>query len=180
MQEAGHYKTFLWKLAEGCDFKTIMPDEILRDRLIFGINDGKVRERLLREASQTLAKTDKICRAAESMWAQMKMAGEIRGSEVNEFHRSDPEWEARKNKWPPRRKLQLQRKGPECDNCGFRHPENRESCPAQGRDCHSCGKRNHFASKCRQEVKTVDDCNPDTEEMYQTDKVSTVKLDDSQ
>ena len=100
MQKAGesydHYKTSLRKLAEGCDFNTITLEEILRDRLIFGINDGKVRERLLREAGLTLAKTDEICRAAESMRAQMKMVGEIGGSEVNEMRRSDPQREANK------------------------------------------------------------------------------------
>ena len=80
-QEAGesydHYRTSLRKLAEGCDFNTITPDEILRDRLLFGINDAKVRERLLREANLTLAKTDEICRAAESMRAQIKVVGDL-------------------------------------------------------------------------------------------------------
>ena len=42
-QEAGEsydpYKTALRKLAEGCEFATITPDEMLRDRLIFGIRD---------------------------------------------------------------------------------------------------------------------------------------------
>ena len=73
-----------------------------------------------------------------------------------------------------------QSKGQECNNCGFRHPENRKSCPAQGRECHSWEKRNHFASRCHQEVKTVDDCKQDGEEVYQTDEVSTLRLDDSQ
>ena len=67
-QEVGEsydqYKTALRKLAEGCEFNTITPDEMLRDRLIFGIRDLKVRERLLRESKLTLAKTDEICRAA--------------------------------------------------------------------------------------------------------------------
>ena len=54
-------------LSETCDFHAITPEEILRDRLVFGIQDGKVRERLLREADLTLKKTDEICRAAESM-----------------------------------------------------------------------------------------------------------------
>ena len=66
------YKTALRKLAEGCEFDTITPDEMLRDRLVFGIRDSKVRERLLRESKLTLAKTDEICRAAESMQAQIK------------------------------------------------------------------------------------------------------------
>lgn len=100
MQEAGesydHYKTSLRKLAEGCDFNMITLDEILRDSLIFGINDGKVRESLLQEAGLTLAKTDEICRAAESMRTQMKMVGDIGGSEMNKMRGSDPEQKRKK------------------------------------------------------------------------------------
>ena len=47
------YKTTLRKLSEACEFDTITPNEILRDRLIFGIHDTKVRERLLRDQSNT-------------------------------------------------------------------------------------------------------------------------------
>ena len=79
-QEAGEsydqYKTALRKLAEGCEFHTITPEEILRDRLIFGIRDAKVRERLLRESQLTLKKTDEICRASESTAAQLKEVSE--------------------------------------------------------------------------------------------------------
>ena len=65
----GQYRTALRKLAEGCEFATITLQEILRDRLLFGIKDAKVREHLLRESHLTLAKTDEICHAAESMHA---------------------------------------------------------------------------------------------------------------
>ena len=61
-QESGEsyeqYKTTLRKLSEACEFDTITPNEILRDRLIFGIHDTMVRERLLRETNLTLMKTD--------------------------------------------------------------------------------------------------------------------------
>ena len=70
------YRTTLRKLSESCEFRAITPDEILRDCLIFGIRDDKVRERLLREPNLTLAKTDQICRAAESMTVQMKEIAE--------------------------------------------------------------------------------------------------------
>ena len=70
------YKTTLRKLSEACEFDTITPNEILRDRLIFGIHDTKVRERLLRETNLTLMKTDEICRAAESMTEQMRIVGQ--------------------------------------------------------------------------------------------------------
>ena len=56
VQEQGEtydqYRTALRKIAEGCDFVTITPEEILRDHLLFGIRDNKVRERLLRETKQ--------------------------------------------------------------------------------------------------------------------------------
>ena len=46
VQEPGEsydqYKIALCKLAEGCNFDTITPEEILRDRLVFGIRDAKV------------------------------------------------------------------------------------------------------------------------------------------
>ena len=70
------YKTALKKLAEGCDFAKITPDEILRDRLLFGIADNKVRERLLREMNLTLEKTDDLCHASERMAAQLKIVAD--------------------------------------------------------------------------------------------------------
>ncbi|XP_032225763.1 uncharacterized protein LOC116608835 [Nematostella vectensis] len=80
VQEAGEtndqYRTALRKLAEGCQFANITPDEILRDRFLFGVRDNKVRERLLRETNLTLKKTDEICRASESSTAQMKGVGQ--------------------------------------------------------------------------------------------------------
>ena len=55
VQESGEsydqYKTALRKLAEGCGFNSITRGEILRDRIVFGIRDNKVRERLLRESN---------------------------------------------------------------------------------------------------------------------------------
>ena len=51
------YRTALRMLAEGCDFQTITPNEILQDRLVFGIKYDKVRERLLRESTLTLTRS---------------------------------------------------------------------------------------------------------------------------
>lgn len=140
-QETGEaydqYKTALRKLAGGCDFNTITPDKILRDRLIFGISDAKVRERLLREFDLTLAKTDEISRAAESMKAQMKVVGDVTESESNKVDQ-ERSFNARKPKKNTRRKQQQTQRGRkwrECDNCGYQHMENLESCPAIGKEC---------------------------------------------
>ena len=181
-QEAGEsydqYKTALRKLAESCDFDTITPDEMLRDRLVFGIRDSKVRERLLRESKLSLAKTDEICRASESMQSQMKIVGDLTEPEANKVEQ--PNW--RKSKKTPRRRPQQGqgRRGKECEKCGYQHQENLESCPAIGQECLKCGKRNHFASRCKsKEVKATDLEDEEAGEMYQIE-VAAVKLDDSQ
>ena len=45
-QEAGEtyeqYRTALRKLSQTCEFQSITPDELLRDRLVFGIRDDKL------------------------------------------------------------------------------------------------------------------------------------------
>ena len=52
------YRTALRKLAEGCAFEAITPDEILRDRLVFGVRDSKTRERLLSQRASTHPQED--------------------------------------------------------------------------------------------------------------------------
>ena len=184
-QEAGEsydqYKTALRKLAEGCDFDTITPDEMLRDRLIFGIRDSKVRERLLQESKLTLGKTDEICRAAKSMHTQMKIVGDLTEPEANKVDQERmPNWRKSKKATRKRQQQGPGRRGKECEKCGYQHQENSESCPTIGQECLKCGKRNHFASRCKsKEVKATDLEDDEAGEMYQIE-VAAMKLDDSQ
>ena len=86
-QDAGEsydqYRTALRKLAANCDFGSITPDELLRDRLVFGVRDSKIRERLLREPALTLKRTDEICRSAESTVSQLKLVEDGQGASIN-------------------------------------------------------------------------------------------------
>ena len=59
-------------MTDKCAFDAITPDDLLRDRIIFGIADDKVRERLLGEPELNLAKTLDICRASEMSQAQQE------------------------------------------------------------------------------------------------------------
>jgi len=187
MQEDGEtyeqYRTALRKLSQTCEFNSITPQEILRDRLVFGINNDKVRERLLREANLTLDKTDEICRAAESMVHQMKVVGE--GTTVNAVAGKRRSEDTTVSSAKPTR---------ECWNCGRRHQfHKRELCPAYGKTCNKCNKLNHFAVKCRTQTKEVSAVKPneeitksgvaatkdDLDEVFPTE-VSAVGIDDSQ
>lgn len=52
------------KMARSCEFESLCSD-LVRDRLICGIQDGAMRERLLREPKLTLSKALDICKIAE-------------------------------------------------------------------------------------------------------------------
>lgn len=186
-QEAGEtydqYKTALRKLAEGCEFASITPEEILRDRLVFGIREAKVRERLLREAKLTLLKTDEICRASESTAAQMKEVSQGDTVSAITFNRKYRRPRVQGDKNNDAKKA--------CGNCGrFHEPDN---CIARGKTCNECGKMNHFASMCRsnkrsgtnthRSVKVLDEefeYTADSEELYTVSDIAAVTLDDSQ
>ena len=114
------------------------------------------------------------------MLAQVKVVGDIDGVEVNKATDQQSAPGPRKPKRTTRRRQPQHGQGRECDSCGYRHAGNRESCAAQGKECLNCGKLNHFASKCRQEVNVTEEAEPESEEMYQTEEISALKLDDSQ
>ena len=194
MQEPGEsydqYTTALHKLAEGCNFDTVTPEEILRDQLVFGIRDAKVRRQLLRETSLTLKKTDR----------QMKVVEE--NTETNQVNAINPP----NKREPPAGRgkdgfgfQSTQEKNStttkECGNCGKTHDlRRRESCPAFRRTRFKCGKYNHFAAVYRssalvdgnahrQTARVVElDETEETEchEIYGISDIAAVQLDDSQ
>jgi len=194
VQEEGEtyeqYRTSLRKLSQSCEFNSITPQEILRDRLVFGIKDDKVRERLLREANLTLDRTDEICRAAESMARQMKVVGEgVTVSAIANKRRSNDMGDVST-------KPSRDSGGRECWNCGRKHQfHKRELCPAFGKTCNKCNKPNHFAIKCRTPTKSkgvsmvesdeeengsgISAVTDDLDEVFPTE-VSAVGVDDSQ
>ena len=128
------YRTALRKLSEGCEFDSITPDEILRDRLIFGIRDDKVRERLLREPRLTLNKTDEICRAAESLNTQMKTIAEESSMLVNAVKSQD--YQKGEHNTQAKQPVLPSKDTPECWYCGRKHDmRKRELCPVFGKLC---------------------------------------------
>jgi len=66
------YATDLRRRAEYYDFGAIK-DSLIRDQIVVGINDPKLRERLLRETDLTLEKAIKLCRITEQSKEQSKI-----------------------------------------------------------------------------------------------------------
>lgn len=133
------YVTQLKKLSENCEFGDLK-NSLIRDRLICGIKDNKVREELLRNHELTLEKAVEICRASEMSAEQAGQIAAYSGTPTGD----DEEI------CLLRRKGRLNttgRKPSVCKYCGSVHEYGK--CPAYGSKCYKCNKLNHFASQCK-------------------------------
>ncbi|XP_068726382.1 uncharacterized protein [Montipora capricornis] len=154
----GRYVNQLRKHAATCEFGTLT-DELIRDRLVLGIRDESTKLRLLKEDKLDLNKALHICRSNEIASSQLKaMSSDSNKAQNKEEIRVVRE---RKSKSPQKSRStkQIQRKDAskseftrkkkyKCYNCGGSERHKLQDCPAYGRECKTCGKRNHFASVC--------------------------------
>ena len=186
------YVTALRQLALRCDFENITPDQILRDRIMFGITDNKVRDRLLREKNLTLERTLDLCRANEVSTAQQKEVDKINDSGVHAVGRGRRPGGYTKEKKKP----SGNQNGwiTDCRFCGRNHKKSKEACAAYGKVCIKCKKPNHFKVKCpqvhssdqRHRIRGINNV-IDTEaeedpelQIYTVRTVSSIKLQDEQ
>lgn len=136
------YVTDLKRLANPCEFES-QADSLIRDRLVLGIKDKQLQERLLREPDLELHKALNICRANETSKQQVQ---EIKGVETVNAVKSQTKT------MPPQARFEARgsftrpstRK---CSHCGYQHQYRR--CPAYGKTCGNCKGLNHFASECK-------------------------------
>ena len=158
------YVTRLRKLASSCEFGTLT-DELIRDKLVIGINDGGTKGKLLREKSLTLDKAVDIARSNEITSKQLesmksdttappKEEVNLVGKEMgNNFKKqSNYKFKPRKNRFPNKRKQKADPGNRKCKNCGTHHKRN--ECPANNKRCAYCQKWHHFASVCMAKEKS--------------------------
>lgn len=159
------FYTDLLKLAASCDFGNLK-DELIKDRIICGIKDGRVKNRLLREEKLDLNKTIAICKAAEESDKHLMMLQKPNSMEVHGVQRNAKKVDTWKNRIPQhnknnhkspvassQQKKQVGAYTPTsfrprvCSKCGTKHPY--AKCPAFGEICSKCKGKNHFSRMCK-------------------------------
>lgn len=152
--------------AADCEFGD-QKESIIRDKIVFGILDNRVKERMLREADLTLAKAEEFVRAADISKAQIaamenpqvttRSTQDEAVSQLTQGQGQRSAFTCKQRKFPRRKSTklatgqevqqnQVQGKA-ECKNCGRVHQA--KQCPAYREQCHACGKLGHFRAKCR-------------------------------
>ena len=177
------YITALYHLVENCAYGDLK-DEMISDRLVVGIRDTTLSERLQMDADLTLEKAKKSIRQREAVHEQQ----EILKSGVKQ--EPPAALDAMKHKFrkgsnngrkqPPSRPENRPRtfrqpsrplaSGQKCFRCG-RSPHPRAECPANQAVCHKCKKKGHFSSVCQS--KSVGTVQEESQECF-LDTIRTV------
>ena len=134
-ETAAQFLAELRNLAQYCDYGQSL-DDMLRDRLVCGINDGKIQRRLLAEKDLTLKRTWEIILAMESADKYAEdLQQNVDVKSVNAI------------------KTQPQKVDTVCYRCGGKHQA--MSCPFKEAECYACRKKGHIAKMCRSKPKAT-------------------------
>jgi len=148
--------TALYKLSEDCNYGNFR-EEMVRDRIVVGLRDPKLSERLQLDPDLTLEKAIAQVRQTEQVHRQQT---ELR----NNFATSGPTTSADavkagsnwRHKRPQKQKNTPQQRKfttgsasrqTECHRCGG-NPHPRDKCPAAEEICFKCNRKGHYGQKC--------------------------------
>lgn len=123
-----------------CNFGDLL-DDLIVDRIIFGIRDDQLRTKLLDIDPLSRVKMSTLCRSAESC----KEQSQVVASDTQQKCATTSTIAAVKTPLTP---LHLDQPTPifTCRNCGTSHSY--RQWPAFGKTCSSCNRKNHFAAHC--------------------------------
>ena len=146
----------LKEIAAFCDFCTACIDERLRDRLVVGVSSEDARRRLLETPDLTLQSAADICRAAENAANSRSAIGGPASclQKMSEYKKRRQG--SRRGRASSATRFESAAapasradSSDSCSRCGAAAHREGKPCPASGRTCFKCGKKDHFSAMCR-------------------------------
>ena len=160
------YLTELKAHVKDCEFGDL-EDDLLRDRIVCGIRDQTLREKLLQTEKLTLQKCIDVCTVTENSAIQMTQLSQNDKDKAKAVDRID---HVRRNRQstPHRDRGPQRQKNPTADNrsnensikmtcpdCTYIHRGH--FCPATTQECRACGKIGHFSNSARCQYRRQND-----------------------
>lgn len=137
--------------AERCDFGQQL-DENIRDQITSGCLSDILRRKILERGNEQLENIIKIARILEIVTKQQKSFGKSDVNQPDTHNRTNESDVCKieaKSRFPMRQKAIATGFNGECGRCGLKgHKAVDEKCPAKGKTCNSCGRKDHFSRKC--------------------------------
>lgn len=119
------YLCTIENLADTCNFSDLR-DSLIRDRIVTGLINTSITKQLLAIKNLSLQKCIHICRSQSMAERQLQAMMQNQDS-LNKVSSTE-----------------LQ-----CLFCGGKHTKRKDACPAWGKICVKCRRRNHFAKCCK-------------------------------
>lgn len=162
------FVTELKTLSSPCEYKE--EDNMIRDRIVFGIRDAETKNKLLSLDNLTLEKAETLCRTKEVtdkeiqemtmdvanihfMGSEKKTWTKNKGSKFMTNSNKNIVKNNYNNKFNKENKMYKTTESYDCKKCGTKHKP--RSCPAFGKECRVCSKLNHFEIGCKNKNKKV-------------------------
>ena len=147
-ESAEQFITVLYDLADSCEYGGLK-EEMIRDRIVAGIRDKTLSERLQLDAKLTLESAKTSVRQREAIHEQQQL---LKGLPPNQAMIIDsvqpkPLSASRWSRGKPPLKGGYNSEGRRCSRCG-RGPHPRQSCPARDAECFKCKRKGDFGSVC--------------------------------
>ena len=154
------FVTSLHTLVKHCDYGALQ-DRMIRDRLVVGIRDAVLSEKLQMEPDLDLEKAVSYARQRETVRKQQSVvrgSSQVKVEAVQTNEQGQAKAQAKKSYTKPFTKPSNLTHGSSksCTRCGRTPYHSHQSCPARDATCHRCKNKGHFQSQCRtKNVRTV-------------------------
>ncbi|UYV82749.1 K02A2.6-like [Cordylochernes scorpioides] len=140
--------TSLYKLADSCEFEGLH-EQLIRDRIVVGVRDKALSERMQLDSELTLEKAVKMVRQQEAVrQQQVDLQRPSTSQKVNQVKFNSKKQSPKQQQQPSKKKEKSAKTRSRCPKCGgFIHREG-QACRAEGQRCNLCSKTGHFANCC--------------------------------
>lgn len=148
--------TSLHVLAEHCEYGDLH-DQMIRDRIVVGLIDANVSQKLQLDSDLTLKKAQDIVRetdAVKKQQSELRNKADFLNNDID-FIRSTKHKKSRREQNNKATGKSNQKDLPSkqsCFRCGKNQYHSREKCPAKNSICNKCSKVGHWAKVCRTKV----------------------------
>ncbi|UYV78565.1 K02A2.6-like, partial [Cordylochernes scorpioides] len=151
-EKVNEFITALHSLAEHCNFG-MLHDELIRDRIVVGVRDRALSERMQLDTDLNLVKATLMAKQLESVKEQQSSL--YQQDSIDQIKKMPNHIKETKRHEPKIRQFKSNQLGGSshgCTRCGNSNNHDWKNCPAMNSYCSKCKKKGHYAKVCRSEA----------------------------